>query len=168
MSIKQNHSIAAGRAVGRRTLLSGALALGGVSLLGFQGQASAANRPRPRIVMHRSPTCGCCLKWADKARAAGFAVGVVESRDMAAVKRQLGVPDALASCHTSTIGGYVIEGHVPLQHVKALLATKPKVRGIAVPGMPLGAPGMEVPGYAGDAFEVFAFDAAGNFKAFKA
>lgn len=164
----ENPSRALARTVGRRTILSGALALGGASLLGFHGVVSAANRPRPRIVMHRSPTCGCCLKWADKARAAGFAVAVVETKDIAAVKRQLGVPEVLASCHTSTIGGYTLEGHVPPQHVKKLLATKPDVRGIAVPGMPLGAPGMEVEGYAGDAFEVFAFDAAGKFKPFKA
>ena len=118
--------------------------------------------------MHRSPTCGCCLKWADRARAAGFAVTVQESADIAAVKRKLGVPDELASCHTSVAGGYAIEGHVPLNAVKKLLATKPKVRGIAVPGMPLGAPGMEVPGYKGDAFEVFAFDAAGKFAPFRA
>lgn len=166
----KNPCTALSRTVGRRALLSGALALGGVSLLGLQGSPGAAspNRPRPIILMYRSPTCGCCLKWADKARAAGFGVRVTETGDMAAVKRRLGVPEALASCHTSTIGGYVIEGHVPLQNVKKLLAAKPKVRGIAVPGMPLGAPGMEVPGYAGDAFEVFAFDSAGKFTPFKA
>lgn len=153
----------------RRSMLAGSAAAAGMFVLaGASAGALARAAPRPRIVMHRSPTCGCCMKWADKARAAGFAVEVRNSSDVMAVKRSLGVPEALASCHTSLVGGYALEGHVPLSHVKRLLATKPKVRGLAVPGMPLGSPGMEVPGYKGDAFEVFAFDAAGKFKPFKA
>lgn len=153
----------------RRALLSGGLALGGLALLGLSAAGGAAKpAAKTRIVMHRSPSCGCCLKWADRARAAGFEVAVQETNDIMALKRKLGVPESLASCHTSVVGGYAIEGHVPLNSVKKLLATKPKVRGIAVPGMPLGAPGMEVPGYAGDAFQVFAFDAAGKFSPFKA
>lgn len=152
----------------RRTLIGGAAAAGGLAVLGLSAGALAKPAAKTRIVMHRSPSCGCCLKWADKAREAGFDVVVQPSQDMAAVKRKLGVPDSLASCHTSLAGGYVIEGHVPFAHVRKLLATKPKVKGIAVPGMPLGAPGMEVPGYAGDAFEVFAFQADGKFAPFKA
>lgn len=118
--------------------------------------------------MHRSPTCGCCLKWAERAREAGYTVTVKETADIMAVKRRLGVPEALASCHTSEAGGYAVEGHVPLGAIDKLLATRPEIRGIAVPGMPLGAPGMEVEGYAGDAFEVFAFDFAGKFAPFRA
>ena len=152
----------------RRELFSGGLALGALALVGASAASFAKPAAKTRIVMHRSPTCGCCVKWAERARAAGFDVAIEETQDIMAVKRKLGVPDALASCHTSVAGGYTIEGHVPLKHVQKLLATKPKVRGIAVPGMPLGSPGMEVPGYAGDAFEVFAFDAAGKFTPFRA
>ena len=152
------------RTLTRRTMLGGIAAVGAIMVAGKAVAAPA----KPKIVMHRSPTCGCCMKWADKARDAGFDVTVSNVQDIAAVKRKLGVPDMLASCHTSVAGGYAIEGHVPFQHVKKLLATKPKVRGIAVPGMPLGSPGMEVPGYAGDAFEVFAFDAKGKFVPFRA
>lgn len=152
----------------RRALIGGAAATGGLLAVGMSAGAVGKPAAKPRIVMYRSPTCGCCLKWADKARADGFEVAVEEPADIMAVKRRLGVPDSLASCHTSTIGGYAVEGHVPLPAVRKLLATRPVVRGIAVPGMPLGAPGMEVPGYAGDAFEVFAFDAAGKFRPFNA
>ena len=151
----------------RRAMLGATAAAGGVLLFGLSGGARAA-AARTRIVMHRSPTCGCCLKWAERARSAGFDVTVDPVDDITALKRKLGVPQMLASCHTSEVGGYVLEGHVPLDSVKALLAKKPKVRGLAVPGMPLGAPGMEVPGYAGDAYEVFAFQPDGKFSPFKA
>lgn len=152
----------------RRSLLGAAAGAGALLAMGIAPGAVAKPAAKTRIVMHRSPSCGCCLKWADRAREAGFEVVVQETSDIMAVKRKFGVPENLVSCHTSVAGGYAIEGHVPLKHVKKLLATKPKVRGIAVPGMPLGAPGMEVEGYAGDEFEVFAFDAAGKFAPFKA
>lgn len=151
----------------RRSLLGAAGAAGALVAIGVPAGV-LAKPARTRIVMHRSPSCGCCLKWAQRAREAGFDVVVDESQDVMALKRKLGVPENLVSCHTSIAGGYAIEGHVPLKHVRKLLAAKPKVRGIAVPGMPLGAPGMEVEGYAGDAFQVFAFDAAGKFAPFAA
>ena len=153
--------------ISRRSLLGAAGAAGAVIAVGIP-VGVLANQAKTRIVVHRSPSCGCCLKWAQRAREAGFDVVVDESQDVMAVKRKYGVPDSLVSCHTSVAGGYAIEGHVPLKHVRKLLATKPRVRGIAVPGMPLGAPGMEVEGYVGDAFEVFAFDAAGKFAPFRA
>src|SRR3546814_2676854 len=91
------------------------------------------------ILVYRDPECGCCEAWADIARAEGYAVTVENRADMAAVKTRYGVPDQLASCHTAVIGGYAIEGHVPMQHVARLLRDKPRdIRGIAVPGMPSG------------------------------
>ena len=157
----------------RRFMLRGSAAAVGVVALGLAGKdlmgaAFAAPAAKPKILMHRSPTCGCCLKWADAARKAGFDVAIEETTDILAIKQKFGVPQALHSCHTSEAGGYVVEGHVPLDAVKTMLRTKPKIKGIAVAGMPLGAPGMEVPGYAGDAFEILAFDAAGKYRAFKA
>jgi len=106
---------------------------------------AAAATPLPTVVMHKSPSCGCCSKWADHLRAAGFRVEVRDHDDMLAVKQRLGVPMDQASCHTAEVGGYFVEGHVPAQDIKRLLAEKPKARGIAVPGMPAGSPGMEVP-----------------------
>jgi hypothetical protein len=105
----------------------------------------AAEASLPPVVVHRSPTCGCCGKWVEHMRRAGFTVEVVDHDDMAAEKARAGVPQALASCHTAEVGGYFVEGHVPPDIVKRLLRERPKALGIAVPGMPAGSPGMEVP-----------------------
>lgn len=106
--------------------------------------ASAAHAAQ--LTVHKSPYCGCCAKWIEHVEKHGFAVKVVETEDMAAVKKRLGVPDQLASCHTTEAGGYFIEGHVPAADIKKLLAQKPNAAGIAVPGMPAGSPGMEAAG----------------------
>lgn len=92
--------------------------------------------------LYRSPECGCCLEYAAHLRAAGFDVDVVGIDDLAAIKVKYSVPDALQSCHTTVIGGYAIEGHVPLALVNRLLGEKPRIRGISLPGMPAGSPGM--------------------------
>lgn len=121
------------------------------------------------MLVYRDPECGCCEAWADIARAEGFAVTVENRADMAAVKTRYGVPDQLASCHTAVIGGYAIEGHVPMRHVARLLHDKPRdIRGIAVPGMPRGSPGMEMPDGSADAFEVMAFSSDGKVSIFRA
>lgn len=150
----------------RRQLLGGASAAAVTLLAG--GAAVAAGPARPAMTMYRSPGCGCCLKWAEIAKAAGYRVNVVSTQDIMAVKARLGVPDSLASCHTTRVGNYVVEGHVPLAAVARLLRDRPRgVAGIAVPGMPAGSPGMEVPGQqAGVPVEVFAFAAGGASKAF--
>ncbi len=93
-------------------------------------------------------------------RAAGFAVKVTEVTDTAAARKRLGLADRYASCHTATVAGYVLEGHVPAAEVKRLLAAKPKALGLAVPGMPLSAPGMDVPGRR-DPYQVLLVDASG-------
>jgi hypothetical protein len=95
------------------------------------------------MAVHHDPTCGCCHKWVEHLKANGFVVTLNDAPSMKAVKARLGVPAELASCHTGEIGGYVIEGHVPADAIKRLLADKPEARGLAVPGMPAGSPGME-------------------------
>ena len=102
---------------------------------------AAANAASMTVM--KSPSCGCCSKWVEHVRAHGFDVKVVNVEDVMAVKTKAGIPQTLASCHTTMVGGYVIEGHVPASDIKKLLAHKPKARGIAVPGMPMGSPGME-------------------------
>lgn len=117
------------------------------------------------VVMYKDPNCGCCGKWAEHMRAAGFKVKEIKSTEMSTIKREAGVPQALGSCHTAKVGGYVVEGHVPAADVKRLLAEKPKVAGIAAPGMPMGSPGMEGP-YPADRYEVVSFAADGNTRVF--
>jgi hypothetical protein len=116
--------------------------------------------------VYKSPTCGCCAKWVDHVVAAGFRPTVKDTEAMDAVKRRLGVPDALQSCHTAVVGKYVIEGHVPVADVQRLLREKPAVRGIAVGGMPVGSPGMEIPGRHADRYDVTAFLADGTTRPF--
>ena len=107
------------------------------------------------ITVYKSPTCGCCSKWVDHLTASGFKVTAHDTSDMAAVRRKLGVPDALTSCHTAVVNGYLIEGHVPAADIQRLLRDKPKVAGLAVPGMVTGSPGME--GARSDPYNVIAF-----------
>src|SRR5262245_5107389 len=95
------------------------------------------------ITVHKHPNCGCCSGWVKHLQQAGFTVKTGETKDLDAVKRRLGVPDDLVSCHTAQIEGYVLEGHVPAIALKRLLAEKPNAVGLAVPGMPVGSPGME-------------------------
>ena len=119
----------------------------------------------PETVVYHDPTCGCCGKWMAHMREAGFVVRSETGSDMASVKQQFNVPTSLRSCHTAVVGGYVIEGHVPASDVKRLLAEKPDVAGIAVPGMPVGSPGMEY-GETRHAFDVVSFDKAGGTETF--
>lgn len=99
----------------------------------------------PVLHVHKTPTCGCCGAWVDHMRAAGFHVRVEEHQDLEPVRQQLGVPYGKGSCHTAQIGGYFVEGHVPANDVKRLLDERPRARGLVVPGMPMGSPGMETP-----------------------
>ena len=129
----------------RRTLLRRAAAASILGAIGMPTMLAAAERPMLDVA--KSPTCGCCTAWADLARAAGYAVRTTDVDDMEAVKAAAGVPPVLASCHTATLRtpdgrGYVIEGHVPFEAIERLLAERPDVAGLAVPGMPVGSPGM--------------------------
>lgn len=117
--------------------------------------------------MFRDAGCGCCLKWAKLAEQAGYAVRVVDQAYMPALKQRIGVPEALWSCHTAMIDRHPIEGHVPLSAVARMLALGSKAPfGLAVPGMPLGSPGMEVPDGRREAFHVMAFDRNGRSRRF--
>ena len=107
--------------------------------------ADATPAALPRMTVHKTPTCGCCGAWIDHVKKAGFAVDVHDMDDLGPVKERLGVPYAKGSCHTAEVGGYVIEGHVPAEDIKRLLEEKPDARGLVLPGMRLGSPGMEVP-----------------------
>jgi hypothetical protein len=112
------------------------------------------------ITVHKDPNCGCCTGWARHLRSAGFQVTIIESQDVEAVKARLKVPGDLASCHTAEISGYAIEGHVPASAVKRMLAERPQAIGLAVPGMPVGSPGME--GGAPVPYDVVLFGADGR------
>lgn len=126
--------------------------------------ASAQAAPVPgadTITVYKDPNCGCCGKWVDNMRANGFTVVTIDQPDMAPIKQRYGVANDVASCHTARVGGYVVEGHVPASDIRRLLAERPKITGIAAPGMPMGAPGMEMPGMKADTYDVVAFDSAG-------
>ena len=111
----------------------------------------------PTMTIYMSPTCGCCANWVEHMREAGFTVEVQDRNDMAAVKAEHGVPDQLMSCHTAVVEGYVVEGHVPADLVRRLLAERPDADVLAVPGMPIGSPGMEQDGRAVP-YEVILYD----------
>ena len=118
------------------------------------------------VTVYKDPSCGCCRKWVDHLVANGFAPTTRDRTDMDALKDSLGVPKALRSCHTAVAGKYLVEGHVPAADLKRLLSTKPKdVRGLAVPGMPGGSPGMEMPGRS-DHYDVIAFSTGGKSRLF--
>ena len=144
-----------------------------VGLIG--GAAAAALFPAgsqaaasPGFVMWRDPGCGCCLEWAKRIEAAfGRKLPVVNSANMPAVKKAQGVPSDLQSCHTALIQGVVVEGHVPPEAIKRLIASRRKdVKGLAVPGMPAGSPGMDVGHNVRQPYKVFAFDSAGRRSVF--
>jgi hypothetical protein len=132
----------------------------GVAAIAIHAPARAAAKPRPPILVHRDAGCGCCGLWAKYLERAGFKVTIDNAERMRPIKQRLGVPDDLASCHTAEMGGYVIEGHVPLHAIERLLAEKPKATGLAVPGMPVGSPGME--GGTPEIYEVILFGAEGQ------
>jgi hypothetical protein len=118
------------------------------------------------VTVYKDPSCGCCTKWVEHLRTAGFQPVVHDRSDMDALKDSLGVPGSLRSCHTAMAGRYVIEGHVPAADVRRLLSARPKgVLGIAVPDMPAGSPGMEMAGRR-DRYDVVAFSANGKTSVF--
>jgi hypothetical protein len=105
--------------------------------------ALCAHAAAPRVHVYKNPSCGCCTAWVEHLKAAGFSVDVTQTDDTAAVRKRLGMPERLAGCHTGVVDGYAIEGHVPAADIRRLLARKPQAVGLAVPGMPVGSPGME-------------------------
>ncbi len=146
------------RQVSRREivgLLLGAAATAAVWPRVVAGQAPTA------LSVYKDPSCGCCEAWVAHMKANGFAATVSNTSDVTSIKKQHGVTEALASCHTALVGGYVIEGHVPAADVKRLLAEKPKtIRGLTIPGMPASAPGMDMKPFR--PYTVLSFDAQGK------
>ena len=142
----------------RRTFFRSALAAGAAVLLEARYLAALAAQP---LVVYKSPTCGCCAKWVDHVKANGFQPEVHDVDDINAIKVKHGVPAELASCHTALAGGYVFEGHVPADLLARVLSEKPKILGIAAPGMPIGSPGMEMGGRK-DPLKIIAFTRDGK------
>lgn len=120
----------------------------------------------PLAVVHKSASCGCCGLWVDHMRQAGFTVEVRNEDNLNPIKERVGVPYGKGSCHTAEVGGYFIEGHVPAADVKRLLAEKPEAKGLVLPGMPLGSPGMEVPDGTVQPYTVELVDKQGATSAF--
>lgn len=112
----------------------------------------------PPMTVYKSPTCGCCSLWIDHLRANGFTVEVQDMERMSTVKEQYGIAPEMQSCHTGVIDGYIVEGHVPAEDIKRMLEEQPEAAGLAVPGMPIGSPGMEVPGRPADSYAVYLVD----------
>jgi hypothetical protein len=144
-----------------RRMLLGTGVVAGISL-----RARAQSLPTlPGMRVSKDPNCGCCALWIEHVRAAGFGVEVVDTGDLARIKQRLGIPAELAACHTAEIGGYAIEGHVPAAAIRRLLDERPAAQGLAVPGMPIGSPGMEVAGAPDEIYDVILF-AAGRKQRF--
>lgn len=135
----------------RRIILMGAAA----TVLGPASAQECGALPIMRV--SKGPNCGCCSGWVEHVQAAGFQTSVIAMSDLAPLKSRLRVPSHLASCHTAEIGGHVIEGHVPAAAIRRLLSERPAVIGLAVPGMPVGSPGMEVSGSPDEPYEVVLF-----------
>ena len=151
--------------ISRRTWLA---RTGGAALLVLAGRraSAAALVTKPAITVWKDPGCGCCNAWVDHMRGAGFDVKTHDESGMDEVKAMMGVPVALRSCHTAQAGAYVVEGHVPAADVKRILAEKPKILGLAVPGMPMSAPGMAQPGARKVPYEVVSFEKGGATRVF--
>jgi hypothetical protein len=130
----------------RRTLVLGLCALP------IWSQVVAANAPK--IVVSKTPTCGCCGAWVKHLEQSGFATEVHNLDNLGPVKERVGVPYGMGACHTAEVDGYFIEGHVPAEDIRRLLREKPNAKGLVVPGMPTGSPGMEVPSGQVDRYEV--------------
>ena len=129
----------------RRTFIQTALSMLSISTLAYAQSGVTAIQPET-VTVWKTPTCGCCKDWVIHLRKEGFNVVTNDVNDTAPVRQKLGLPDKFGSCHTALVGGYVLEGHVPAQEVKRLLREKPAAVGLAVPGMPIGSPGMEMRG----------------------
>jgi hypothetical protein len=135
--------------------------------LGSMGMAESRETDKPVVHVWKSATCGCCEGWVKHLEAAGYPVEVENVQDVNAIKRERGIPGSAWSCHTAEVDGYLIEGHVPAATVDRVLAERPQVAGVAVPGMPMGSPGMEMPGMEADPYQVMSFTAQGRLELYE-
>lgn len=133
--------------------------------IGIAAPAAWAASGMPVVDVYKSPTCGCCSKWVDHLKANGFTVRSHDTHDVATHKARLGVPAGYDSCHTAQVNGYLVEGHVPAKEIKRLLKEKPRARGLVVPAMPMGSPGMEEGGRK-EAYEVFLVNRDGSTRTY--
>ena len=131
---------------------------------GALAAANIADQELPTVLVYKTESCGCCNGWIEHLEAAGFTVDARNVRDIMSVKRDGGVPVAMSSCHTAIIDGYVVEGHVPADQIRRLLAERPDIAGIAAPGMPIGSPGME--GRGAKPYQVLSFTHTGEAAVF--
>jgi len=139
-----------------------------LALLGLGGYyyfGAGASASLPTVTVYKSPSCNCCQKWVAHMKEKGFEVNIESRFNVTPVKKKAGLPSSLAACHTAVVGEYVVEGHVPAQEVKRLLRETPDVRGLSVPGMPVGSPGMER-GSRVEPYEVVTFTPAGDTTVF--
>ena len=143
----------------RRDFVRAGLGAGAVLLVA--PGALRANAAPVTMTVYKSPLCGCCGEWVKHVQAAGFTVKVVAIEDLTDVNKNAGVPKSLEACHTALVGSYVAVGHVPADLIQKVLKDKPKITGLAVPGMPQGAPGMEQ-GLGKQAYDVIAFERTGK------
>lgn len=161
----------------RTKLAAGVLLVGGLAVvLALRGTAPSTEPEVTRLAdagtaihVYKTETCGCCALWVEHMEAAGFEVTVenLSNSDLVALKRRHGITVELESCHTALAGGYVLEGHIPAEVVRSFLEAAPEVKGITVPGMPIGSPGMEVEGVDPWPYDVIAFDGKGNRTVFR-
>ena len=140
------------------------LALGLAATFSLNGQLQADSALQD-IHVYKSPTCGCCTDWVDHLKENGFSVEVTETNNLNPIKQDAGLTPSLASCHTAFVNGYVIEGHVPASDSHRLISESPDAKGLAVPGMPVGSPGMEM-GDRKDRYQVLMFNDSGQTRVF--
>jgi len=152
------------RPTGRTIALS--VAFMTVALTTAAVRTSPSNTPanKPTITVYKDPSCGCCKKWIEHLVKNGYRVEAKDTPNMTEIKRTLGVPGALTACHTAVVNGYLIEGHVPAADIDRLLEQKPRIAGLAVPGMPAGSPGME--GMGTQRYQVLTFDKNGKTRVY--
>lgn len=157
---------ATARQVGGLVILAGTAVLTTVLSLGprllAQAPKAAAPAAKPNVTVYKSATCGCCSKWVEHMKSSGFNVTALDVDDIEVPMKTYGVPSSLASCHTAVVNGYVVEGHVPADLVHKMLKERPAIAGISAPGMPMGSPGMEVPGTKPAAYDVISFTKDGK------
>jgi hypothetical protein len=144
----------------KKVLLTGAWASGVVAAAALAIFFAAGPATGVELTVYKSPTCGCCKGWVAHMKRNGFSVKAYDVNDVTPYRRQNGVTPRLTSCHTALVGGYVVEGHVPARDIQRLLQERPDIKGLAVPGMPMGSPGMEGPRK--DRYQVLSFDRDGN------
>ena len=148
----------------KRILTLAAFATLGLTTAAAPSGRDSPDSKKPTITVYKDPECGCCKSWIEHLIKHGYLVHVNDTRELAQVKQSLGVPGQLKACHTALVGGYLVEGHVPASDIDRLLKQRPKVAGIAVPGMPVGSPGMEMG--APQPYSVISFDKTGKTAVF--